>query len=108
MRYAALASMYQGEVPMKYCPKPWRWRPVHQFLWLVPIGRRWMKRRSGSSQDTAIQPSCRHRWPSMPSHINSRVNPPIWRKQVVRKNLVIPTEFLVADLLRDEARRVGE
>ncbi len=84
MRNAALAIRYAGVVPMKYWPKPCRTRPVHQFPWLVPMGRRWTNRSSGSSHDAAIQPSCLQRCPSIPSHISSRTNPPICRKQPVR------------------------
>ena len=39
-RERALASMYNGVVPMKYCPYPGLARPVSQPLGLVPIGRR--------------------------------------------------------------------
>ena len=36
------------------------------------------------------------------------MNPPFWRKQVVRKNLVIPTEFsspLFSEMKRDVSAR---
>ena len=69
---------------MKYWPKPWRSRPVHQFLWLVPIGPQVHEAQLGLVPATATQPSMRQRWQSMPSHISSRTKPPICWKQPVR------------------------
>jgi len=95
---------------MKYCPNPARSRPVQMPLWLEPIGRRWRKRMGSRSALSAIQPSMRARWQSMPSHMTWRTKPPISLKQANPVKLACAQRHIVPADLRHQraAQRVDE
>ena len=90
---------------MKYWPNPCRLRPTHQFLWLVPMGRRCTNRRAGSSQDTAIHPRRRQQCPVDPVPHQLPDEAADLPEAADPVELDHPDRILVPALLRDEPGR---